>query len=284
MIAIKKIFIFLITLLPLISAAQNPTVEDVMDKILKKLETEIHPGSVDTLKSGSWEMEVTGIATTFMATFEVLKKAQSQGLNLIFTHEPTFYNHFDLEDDFGENDAVIASKIEFIKEHSLTIFRFHDIPHQVDEDMIYKGMIQKLDWSNYYLGNGIFKAPFPTIGALVDFLKTHFHSTTVRVVGDPQMRISKIKYMPGASGRHSQVNAFNSEEIDALIVGEAREWETIEYVRDAQESGIRRALIVMGHADSEEGGMQFVAEWLENLMPGVPVKFIPAGNPLWSPE
>jgi len=40
----------------------------------------------------------------------------------------------------------------------------------------------------------------------------------------------------------------------------------------------------MGHADSEEAGMEYCAEWLDQFITEVPVIFVPAGNPLWSPE
>jgi putative NIF3 family GTP cyclohydrolase 1 type 2 len=73
-------------------------------------------------------------------------------------------------------------------------------------------------------------------------------------------------------------------ELDVLIVGESAEWEAVEYARDGLEAGIQKALIVMGHADSEEAGMEHCAEWLDQFIDEVPVIFVPAGNPLWSPE
>jgi len=121
------------------------------------------------------------------------------------------------------------------------------------------------------------------LGELADFLKSHFQSSTIRVVGDRNMAISTMGIQLGAAGRLTQVSRLN-EEIDVLIIGEAREWETIEYARDALEMGGNTALIVLGHADSEEPGMEYVANWLEELIPEVPVQFVPARNPLWSPH
>lgn len=264
--------------------AQNMTVRQVVDQMLSELETEIKPGSVDTLKSGNWDQEVTGIATTFMATLSVLKKAQAEGINLIITHEPTYYNHRDIMDDLSENDPVVKAKEAFIKKHQLVVFRYHDVPHQIEEDQIKNGMIQKLGWGKYHLGDMVFEAPHQTVEALARFLMDHFSTNTVRVVGDPKMELKKIGFLPGAYGRHMQVKKFNNPDIDALIIGEGAEWEAIEYVRDAQEMGWKRALIVMGHAHSEEGGMEYIADWLKGLFPEIPVSFIPAGNPLWSPE
>ncbi len=53
------------------------------------------PNTVDTLKAGDMDTILTGIATTFMDTYEVLQKAVAAGDNLIITHEPTFSNHVD---------------------------------------------------------------------------------------------------------------------------------------------------------------------------------------------
>src|ERR1700683_315379 len=51
--------------------------------------------TVDTFKAGDPDTLVTGIATTMMATFDVLERAAASGKNLIVTHEPTFYGHQD---------------------------------------------------------------------------------------------------------------------------------------------------------------------------------------------
>jgi len=42
---------------------------------------------------------------------------------------------------------------------------------------------------------------------------------------------------------------------------------------------MKRAIIYFGHVVSEEDGMKYLAEDLQNVFPELPVKFIPAGNP-----
>jgi putative NIF3 family GTP cyclohydrolase 1 type 2 len=266
------------------SSAQVLKVRQVIDKMTTTLGTKIKSGSVDTLKSGTWDIQVTGIATTFMATWDVLKQAHALGTNLILTHEPTFYNHLDNLDHYGADDPLVNAKRKYIDDHNLVVFRWHDVPHQVEEDQIKKGMVKKLGWDHLHEGNMIFRSEFSTLLELATFLKNHFQTSTLRVVGNPDMKINKIAFLPGAYGAQQQVEKYLSPFIDVLIVGESREWETIEYARDAQEFGIHRALIVMGHADSEEAGMLYVADWLEKLFPTLPIKYIPARNPLWSPE
>jgi hypothetical protein len=43
-------------------------------------------------------------------------------------------------------------------------------------------------------------------------------------------------------------------------------------------------MIILGHAISEEAGMNNCAKWLKTFVTEVPVEFIPAGEPFWSPK
>ena len=65
-----------------------------------------------------------------------------------------------------------------------------------------------------------------------------------------------------------------------LIAGEASEWETVEYVRDAIAQGKSKALVLLGHEVSEEPGMEVCARDLKMLFPGVRIDHISAGQPL----
>src|SRR5580658_9011249 len=65
--------------------------------------------TVDTFKAGDPETRVTGIATTMMATYDVLMRSAAAGKNLIITHEPTFYTHLDKTDALEkDHDPVWA--------------------------------------------------------------------------------------------------------------------------------------------------------------------------------
>ena len=258
------------------------TVEIVIDRIKENVTCEWTTPTVDNLKTGKLESEVTGIATTFMATIEVIKKAKAQGLNMIITHEPTFYNHFDNLNSL-KDDPVQKAKLKFIENAGIAIFRFHDFWHKTRPDGINYGLIKTLGWEDY--GNAeemIFEIPPLTVVELTKLISDKFGTSTIRTVGSPQLQITKVGIVPGAWGSDKQIEWLNKDGIDALIVGESREWETVEYVRDMNELGMDKALIVMGHADSEDPGMEYCAEWLKGFINEVPIKFIRAGNPLWT--
>ena len=73
-------------------------------------------------------------------------------------------------------------------------------------------------------------------------------------------------------------------DVDVLVVGETREWELVEYVQDMISSGKRKALIVIGHVLSEQAGMKLCAEWLRGFLSEVPIEFLAAAEPFWTPE
>ena len=86
--------------------------------------------------------------------------------------------------------------------------------------------------------------------------------------------------MPGAWGGRRQIESISQQQPDVLVCGEIQEWETAEYVRDAQTKGQQVSLVVLGHIASEEPGSEYMADWLRKKIPGIPVTHIPAKNSL----
>ena len=64
--------------------------------------------------------------------------------------------------------------------------------------------------------------------------------------------------MPGAAGGRSQITAIEKTQPDVIFCGEASEWETPEYVRDARRQGKKLSLVILGHIMSEAAGMEWV--------------------------
>ena len=71
--------------------------------------------------------------------------------------------------------------------------------------------------------------------------------------------------------------------VDVIVAGEVREWETVEYVRDKVFAGEKKGLILVGRVVSEEPGMAICADWLKTFIPEVPIRHISAGDPYWRP-
>ena len=104
--------------------------------------------TVDTFKAGNPETAVSGIATTGMATFDVLRRAAKAGRNFVITHEPTFYNRRDQTATF-EQDPTYQAKQRFIREHNLVVWRFHDHAHAIRPDPLVVGSARMLGWASF---------------------------------------------------------------------------------------------------------------------------------------
>lgn len=261
------------------------TAAQVIEQIKSHVGVPWQSQTVDTFKAGNPGTPVTGVATTFAATMDVLQRAASSGKNLIIAHEPTFYNHLDQTDEL-KRDPVYRAKRKFIEDHGLVVFRFHDHWHQHRPDGILTGIVAALGWADYQGKTTpyMFQHPGVTLDQLAEEVKRKLNIRTLRVVGSRDMNVAGIAFLPGASGAEKQIEALERQDVQVLVAGESREWETVEYVRDAATQGKKKSLILLGHVPSEEAGMKYCAEWLKTFLPGLPVEFIPAGEPFWTPQ
>lgn len=263
---------------------KRPTAREVIAAIQEHVGIPWQKETVDTFKAGNPDTAVTGIAVTMMATMDVLQRAANQGRNLVITHEPTFYNHLDVPDGMPESDPVWKEKREFIDKHGMVVWRFHDHWHRRNPDGILAGMVHTLGWEKFQQEDNphLFTMPERTLEELAAELAKKLYSPVVRVVGEPGMKVTRIAFSPGSAGFVRETHALELERVEVLLVGETREWETVEYAADAVSEGRKKAMIVIGHVPSEQAGMEECARWLKTFVKNVPIEFVPAKQPFWT--
>lgn len=255
------------------------TIQDVIDTILRAVPGAPLEDTVDTVKSGDPTQEATSIVTTFLASHEVIERAVDLGANLIITHEPTFYNHRD-EVNWLEGDPVYQAKRRLLEENDIVVWRFHDHWHLHRPDGILTGVVKVLGWEEYADAEApvVYHIPPTSLRDLALSLKEKLGIGTLRVVGDLAMMCQRVGLLLGAMGGRPQIEFLGQSGVDVLVCGEIREWETSEYVRDAASQGANRALIVLGHAASEEPGMAWLVEWLRPHFPDLAITHVPVGD------
>src|SRR5271166_5588145 len=174
---------FMLLVFPLMSPAQNLTAAEAIARIQKHYAATLPANTVDTVKAGDPSTPVTGIATTFLDTMQVLREADRLGLNLVITHEPTFYNHLD-DTTFFADDPVYREKLAFIQQHHMVVFRLHDGIHSVSPDPIAMGLDQALGWQGYMDAGNPFLLTIPrtTLLMLVRESARKLNTQTLRVV------------------------------------------------------------------------------------------------------
>jgi putative NIF3 family GTP cyclohydrolase 1 type 2 len=241
-------------------------------------------GTVDTLSTGNPDTEITGIITAFCATQYVVERAIAIGANLLITHEGVFYSHHDPR-EWLENDPVYHAKLSLIERSEMAIFRYHDYWHRHTPDGIMVGLLRELEWSTYVdeqqLTATILTVPAMTVSEAAQYIKRKLGIPYVRVAGDLSQTCRHVGIVVGyRGGGTTAIPLFNQHHLDLIIAGEGPEWETPEYVRDAVHQGRSKALIMLGHAESEAPGMKYLAEILAEKYPMLPTYFI-AEQPIY---
>src|SRR5438093_11233348 len=95
------------------ATASPPTARDLIARLKTAFGPTWRETPTDTFHAGDPDTPVSGIATTVMATFDVLRRAAAARKNLIITHEPTFWTGNDNLAGL-EDDPLLAAKQEFI--------------------------------------------------------------------------------------------------------------------------------------------------------------------------
>jgi NIF3 (NGG1p interacting factor 3) len=275
--------------------------QDVVDRIRKNIGVDWKPDTVDTFKAGDPSAAVTGMVTTSLASLEVLGRAVKTGANLVITSEPTFFSRSDtptppIRRGLGSNgpppttpaapppDPVFTAKDEFIRKNNLVVFRLSDHWALRTPNPFAQGLADSLGWAKFTAVNdpAHLEIPETSLDALVMHVKKSLNSRGgMRIVGDPQLRIRKIAFLPGSTPIQASIQTLPG--LDTIVAGEVREWESVEYVRDTVALGGKKALVLVGRVVSEDPGMKVCADWLATIVPEVKSTWLSAGDPYWRP-
>ena len=240
--------------------------------------------TVDNIVGGDASTQVKGIATTTMATIEVLRKALASGSNMVISHETPYYLHLDKTDDI-KGDATLEYKLDFIRKNNIAILHMHDHWHHRNPDGIATGMVREMGWQAFVDSQDPKKFTFPSqsLEHFTQGLQEMLQLQCIRVVGRPTMQVSGVYANWGYVKRELGIQLISRPDVDTLVTGETVEWELVPYVQDMIASGQKKALVLLGHVNSENGGMRYCAEWLRGFITEVPIGFVPAPEPFWNP-
>ncbi len=236
--------------------------------------------TVDGLETGVADTIVKGIVTAFSASQRVIQQAAAQGANVLVVHEGIFYSHHDQRERLHD-DPVYQAKRTLIEQTGMHIIRLHDAIHLERPDGIMEGLLGQLGWRQQVVEEtavwSIVELEQPLqLQQLAQWLKQQLAVSYIRLSGESEQTCQRIAVLVGyRGGAMHGLPLLGRDDIDVLIAGEGPEWELPEYVRDAIEQGRSKGLIMLGHAESEQPGMQWLATRLAAQYEGLPVAYIP---------
>jgi hypothetical protein len=121
------------------------TADRVIDRIRQNVGVPWREQTVDKIVLGDGATPVKGVATTMMATFDVVKRCVAADANLVVTHETPVYMHQDDVQPLAKDSTYLAKK-EYIERNHAVVFHFHDHWHSRRPDGIATGMVRELGW------------------------------------------------------------------------------------------------------------------------------------------
>jgi putative NIF3 family GTP cyclohydrolase 1 type 2 len=163
--------------------------------------------SRDTFKAGDPNTPVKGVASCFMSTLDVIKRANEAGLKFVITHEPTFWGDPESATMF-KDDPILKIKLGYIEQNKMIVWRIHDHWHAHRPDVFRESMNKALGWTQYYdEQQRLFKLPATNLKAVADRIASATKSRSVRVVVLERARGRGHEHAgngPGAGGTRIQ--------------------------------------------------------------------------------
>lgn len=251
--------------------------KDIMREVIGQEWLDVHSSwTVDCLKIGDPECEVTKIATALTATPDVIREVAEWGAELLIVHEPTFYNHVD---DFNPESRLSQMKKELIEKAGLTIYRYHDAMHMAGVDLVNLDFIDKMGWVGEFDNDVYFVSEKPMdVRDIVEGIKKNMGLKHPRIVGKTDGKVTKIKLNLGHRGGDSYREFAEGTDWEMVIGGELCEWADGEPVRDAAQFGEQKTLLILGHAGSEKSSMEALARHIDKKFDKAEARYFDCGE------
>jgi hypothetical protein len=291
------------------------TASDVIARIQSSTGVPVPENGTDGFKAGDPGVFVKGIATTAMATLDVIKQAAKSGHNLIITHEGVYYGQQAPGGGrgpqgqggapaqgpggrdggrgpgggrgvawLGPDDPVYMAKKEFIEKNGMAVYCFRGQWTSRKENPLATGLAEMLGWTSYQMPGDptSYQIPAVKLESLVADIRKRLNSRSgIRVVGNREAPIRKVALLPGLISIDAGLKRL--PDADLLLAGEAREWEVVEYAFDTVTAGGKKGFIMLGRIVSEDPGMRACSNWIKTVVKEVPVQWIGIGDPYWRP-
>ncbi len=227
-------------------------------------------------------------------TLAVLDEARRRGLNLVVSLEAPFYARpyvapaeptpFSAQAartaQLLANDPVVIGKRAFIESSRLAVFRLNDSLRARTPEPLTLALGQALGWRRDADDPRIHHVPqTPLRGVIAQVRRALGADGGLRAIGDPDLPIRRVLLAAGTVDAVATVGAM--PRVAALLAGDLREWELVEYVRDSADAGHPKALIAAGRILSEAPGLAQTAAWLRAPLGGLRIETLAARDPYW---
>jgi len=242
--------------------------------------TELPSKTVDRIIIGDPQTKVKKIGTCWMPYWETCKKAVDSGVNVLVTHEPTFYTHWDLDEKQGDyyNSPeftktkyleLVDKKKKWIYDNGLVIIRNHDTMDALKDVGIPFALGQFLGFTNtniiasrtYYNVYKIKTQLAKKVAGTIAQKLWQLGQPGVAFYGNPEYPVSSVGI---GTGCICDPMDFADLKPDMFIAIDdvVRTWTQTTYASDSGQP-----LVVINHGTSEEMGMRRLSQLIQKKFP-----------------
>ena len=252
-----------------------------LQKYLTSL-TKLKPETVDRIIIGDPETKVKKIGTCWMPGWKTCKQAVESGVNVLVTHEPTFYTHWDLDEKKGDYFRApeftkqlylkqVDKKKKWIQDNGLVITRNHDTLDALKDVGIPFALGNFLGFENshiiasrtYYNVYKVSKQPASVFAASIARKLSVIGQPGVAFYGDPDYPVVSVGVGTGCICDPMEF-ADLKPDIFIAIDDVVRTWTQTSYASDTG-----HPLIIINHGTSEEMGMRMLNQLIKQKFPGI---------------
>ncbi len=245
-------------------------------------QTKLGPKTVDRFIIGNPDTVIKKVGTCWMSDWKTCRKAVEAGVNVLVTHEPTFYTHWDLDektaDYYGAPDYTkqlylqqVKKKKDWINSHELVIIRNHDTMDALKDSGIPFALGQFLGFSNSDIISSrtyfnVYRVDSQTAAGFAGSLAhklSEIGQPGVAFYGDPDRIITSIGLGTGCICDPMEF-ADLKPDLFISIDDTVRTWTQTAYASDTGDP-----LIVINHGTSEEMGMRMLNKIIKEKFPGI---------------
>jgi hypothetical protein len=275
------------------------TAADLVLKLKSNIGSAWTESSADGFQTGTPETIVTGVAVAWTPTLEVIRKAIAEKKNFILTKEGPFWEDSADRPERGvsgqspkaliEGTSVYRFKKEYLEKNGIVVWRFSQNWERTHRNFSLQGLAASLGWEKHAdtasntswgaVDAAQYVVPKTSLADLMALLKQRLNANAPRALGDPNAQIQKVVIHPGFLTKLNMMAIASHWKPDAVLCGDACEWEAFEYCEDLITAGWSKAMMLAGLAVSQDAGAKQVAAWLQSIGLDVPTASIATGSP-----
>ena len=220
--------------------------------------------TVDAIKFGDGSKTIAKVGVCWYPSTKTIQSAIDAKCDLLITHEPTWWDHFDHPGGWREQGPGLK-KTQMLTESGLVVARLHDTwdnwPQIGIRDSFAKGLgLEKFIAEDPTRWHGMYEIPEQTLSSFAEKVAAKvapLGQDAVQVIGDPEMTVRYPSIGVGCGGPNEDMIELGSDVLIMCFDG-ASYWRE----RDRfAEQGV--GVITLEHGTTEMWGMESLAKYIQ---------------------